>query len=178
MFKIEKLSKNEQIFHNESLLKDPSIKQIVILRHPREAIISFCVLRDYLKIKPNSIEQECIALWVEYHKEILKNIDHLYPFFFEQTIKDPIKCLIKISEMLSILRVDDFESQKFFEDKKGLLISIPKNVQVSSKVSDQYSKFEKAYENLSPEIHLMLNQMYEKLSVAFKNRQADLDMLV
>jgi hypothetical protein len=178
MFKIEKLSKNQQIFHNKSLLKDPSIKQIVILRHPREAIISFCVLTDYLKNKPNSIEQECVAYWVEYHKEILKNIDHLYPFFFEQTIKDPIKCLIKLSEMLSILRVDDFESQKFFEDRERTIISIPKHVNVSSKVSDQYSKFEKAYEHLSPEIHLMLNQMYEKLSVAFKKRQAELDMLV
>jgi hypothetical protein len=177
MFKIEKLDKNQQIFHNQKILGDSSIKQIVILRHPRETIISFAVLKDFLKNKPNDIE-DTVNHWIDYHEEVLKNIDRLYPFFFEQTIKDPIKCLIKLSEMLSITRGDDFEAQKFFNDKERITRTKPKHVKVSSRVSDQYSKFEKAYEHLSPETHVRLNHMYEELSVAFSKRQAYLDIVV
>lgn len=178
MFRIEKLSKNQQIFHNKKMLSDPSIKQIVLLRHPRETIISFCVLKDFLKNTNNHIENDCVSEWIEYHEEILKNIDHLYPFFFEQTITDPVKCLTNLSKRLLIPRRDDFESKQFFEDKDRIAKNAPKSVQVSSKLSDQYAKFERAYEHLSPEIHTRLNQMYEELSEAFKKRQAYLDIVV
>lgn len=178
MFKIEKLSKNQKIFHNKELLSDSSIKQIVILRHPRDTIISFCVLREQLPHNKQSNLDQSIFQWIEYHEEILKNINHLYPLFFEQTITNPVQCLIKLSEMLSIPRVDDCISERFFLDPIRIERSKATTVQASSKVSDKYANAEKEYELLSPEIHKRLNQIYEELSVAFIKRQAQIDKVV
>jgi hypothetical protein len=178
MFKIERLSKNQQLFHNKKLLSNSTIKQIVIVRHPRETIISFCVLKEYLKNKDESIINSAVSNWVEYHQEILNNMDHLYPFLFEQTIENPVKCLVRLSEILSIPRIDDYEAEKFFNDhhrQKGL---VPKQVQQSSKVSDSYGKYEEYYESLSPDIHSTLNALYLQVCEAIRTRQEKLHIVV
>lgn len=178
MFKIEKLSKNQKIFHNKELLSDSSIKQIVILRHPRDTIISFCVLRGQLPYNKKSNLDQSIFEWIEYHEKILKNINHLYPLFFEQTITNPVECLIKLSEIFSIPRVDDYISQRFFLDPVRKEKSKATTVQVSSKISGEYYDFEQEYELLNPKTHKRLNELYEELSVAFIKRQAQIDRVV
>jgi hypothetical protein len=178
MFNIEKLSTKQQFFHNKKLFPDQSTKQIVILRHPRDTIISFCVLKEYVNSKEESIISSAVSEWIDYHTEILKNIDHLYPFFFEQTIEDPVKCLTKLSEIASIPRVDDYEAQKFFDQRIKLNRKTPTSIKMSSKLSKNYEKYEKYYESLGPDIHANLNNLYAIASEAVKTRQAKLHMVV
>jgi hypothetical protein len=179
IFNLKIQSEDSESFHNLDLLKDPSIKQIVILRKPQESIVSLCALQMHIENSTTFNLDGVVSSWAEWHKIMLENIDHLYPFLFEQVIKNPSECLMQLSKSLSIdTAIDDFASQLFHSTYTGEGNHIATSIKMSSRLSDHYDQIKEQYKKIDRNTHKKINWLYHELLLAIKKRQELLHIVV
>ena len=66
--------------HDQDLLNDTTMSQIVIIRDPKDCIPSFEILKKNVdKQDYNSIERAS-CWWIQWHESVIKNSDHLFLF--------------------------------------------------------------------------------------------------
>ncbi len=85
--------------HSTTVLKmalERSIKSIIIIRHPKDAIISYLFAKRNIFLKKSSTSKEIIDQYIHYYEFVLKHIKQLKIINFDQFVKDEKTVLINI----------------------------------------------------------------------------------
>lgn len=181
MFCIEKyldvpiFSKMPSKLHNIKLLSKKDINQIVIFRNPKDTIISFVIFKKINNARRSDLAI-CVDEFIEWAEEFAKNINHIYPFTFEQVTKQTFECLNYLSDTFKINKQSDkkiLDLHKMLKSKNGGW-NFPKNGKESSKKDIKYADVEKEYNNLSPEIIVKLYDLEIYMNRLIAKRQEKL----
>jgi hypothetical protein len=146
--------------HNLDMLSDTSINQVVILRKPEDCIPSYYILTHKINA-PIKIEA-AIRHYIRWNNAVVKNINHLFVFTFEDIINEPLKALTLLEDSLG-MSGDLEKTDDFFRRYRADGLHIPKTVHESSKLSLVYDDAVEKYNSVSDELLQDLNRSYQDL---------------
>jgi hypothetical protein len=164
--------------HDVEMIQKSTPNQVVIIRSPRDTIISFAVLKREVEGFSGDTMAYAIDNWLEWHEYVISNIKTLYPFTFDQVSTDPIGCILEIARIFSYGHADE----KIMRDFRSNLIrdglNKPVSIMESSKLSPNYQEFEQEFDSQDPELLSVINEVYSDLLIAVTKRQKALSIVV
>jgi hypothetical protein len=164
-FTIEDKAYTPQTMHDLSLLDNKEVKQIVIIRNPKDCIPSFEILK---KLSDEYCEEPilyAINEWIRWHEKVIENSDHLFLFSFEQIINNPVDCLVSVADINKIKYMPKYEMHnhhgRWVNAKTQL--GPDDSIRSTSKNSKEYESKVYEYLNQDPEILERVELLYSKL---------------
>jgi hypothetical protein len=149
--------------HDQDLLNNKTMSQIVIIRDPKDCIPSFEILKKIVdKQNYDSIERSS-WWWIQWHESVIKNSDHLFLFSFKQITNNPIDCLTEVADINKITHRPKEEMKEYFKSSMYRNNKVVDTIKGSSKNSNEYEDKVKEYYEQDPEILKVLDNLYLEL---------------
>jgi hypothetical protein len=157
------------ILHDIKMLDDPNIKQIVIARNPIDSIVSNQIYVNYASRSDGYTLQESANYWLSWHRAVLKNMHHIYPFSFEHITQNTDQCLKYLKATFSLESYAHQNIDDFLDD-----LNKKQNVRQTSRSSDDYSRTKEMFFKLDKDILRQIEDSYELLLKNMLERQYQL----